>query len=126
MGDTVEFELDDGTTVAVAASSSERSGSGVVGDFGEHLEAAEKTLRQALRPITTAASEVIDSFRRLPERPDEVEVSFGVQLDGKAGGVIASVKGGAHLDVKLRWRSAEPASSTNTTTEPSTPESSAG
>jgi hypothetical protein len=107
MQEAVEFELADGTTVAVAAHT-ERAGSGTVG-LEEHLETAEKTLRQALSPITSAAAEVLDSFRRLPQRPHEVEVSFGVRLDGKVGGVIASTGAGAHLDVTLHWREkAEP------------------
>src|SRR6266702_2142828 len=105
MQEAVEFELGDGETVLVAARA-ERSGSGTVG-LDERLELAEKTLRQALAPVTAAASEVLDGFRQLDQRPDEVEVSFGVQLDGKLGGIIASTSAGAHLDVTLRWRARE-------------------
>ena len=36
-------------------------------------------------------------------RPEEIEICFGVTLDGKLGGVIASANAGAHLDVTLRW-----------------------
>ena len=107
MQEAVEFALADGTTVAVAANA-ERSGSGTVG-FQDRLETAEKTLRLARAPITSAAAEVIDSFRHLAQRPEEVEVSFGVQLDGKLGGVIAGAGAGAHLDVTLRWRASDPA-----------------
>jgi hypothetical protein len=100
MFDAVEFTLDDGTTVAVAPTP--RSGSGAVG-LGDRLERAEKTLREALAPVTAAAGQVMEHFRRLGQRPDEVEIAFGVTLDGKLGGVIASANTGAHLDVKLRW-----------------------
>src|ERR1700722_19322748 len=103
MPDAVEFVLADGTTVAVAPPGA-RAGSGTVG-LGERLETAEKTLRQALAPITAAAAEVLDDFRRLAHQPDEVEIGFGVTLDGKLGGIIASASAGAHLEVKLRWRS---------------------
>jgi NTP-dependent ternary system trypsin peptidase co-occuring protein len=101
MFDVVEFTLDDGTTVAVAPPA--RVGSGAVG-LGDRLEAAEKTLREALAPVTAAASQVIDGFRTMTRRPDEIEVSFGVTLDSKLGGIIASAGTGAHLDVALRWR----------------------
>ena len=101
MFDAIEFTLDDGTTVAVAAPP--RAGSGAVG-LGDRLEAAEKTLREALVPVTTAATQVIDGFRTMARRPEEIEICFGVTLDAKLGGVIASANAGAHLDVTLRWR----------------------
>jgi hypothetical protein len=53
--------------------------------------------------VTAAASEAMEEFRGLAHVPDEVEISFGVVLDGKLGGVIASASASAHLDVTLRW-----------------------
>ena len=100
MFDAIAFTLDDGTTVAVA--SPPRSGSSAVG-LSERLEAAGKTLREALVPVTAAAAEVIDGFRAMAPQPEEIEICFGVTLDGKLGGVIASANAGAHLDVTLRW-----------------------
>ena len=60
-------------------------------------------LPRGAHPVTTAAAEAIDGFRNLVHRPDEVEVSFGVVLDGKLGGLLASANAGAHLDITLRW-----------------------
>jgi Trypsin-co-occurring domain 1 len=108
MLDAVEFTLDDGSTVAVAPLG--KAGSSAVG-LSEHLQAAGKTLRQALTPVTAAATEVIDGFRRLASQPDAVEISFGVTLDGKLGGIIASTTAGAHLQVKLRWHGPDLATS---------------
>jgi hypothetical protein len=105
MVDAIEFVLDDGTTVAVA--SPPRAGSGAVG-LGDRLETAQKTLREALGPVTAAAEQLIDGFRTMARRPEEIEVCFGVTLDGKLGGVIASANAGAHLDVKLRWHGPDP------------------
>jgi len=101
MYDAIEFTLDDGTTVAVA--SPRLDGTGAVG-LGDRLRASEKTLREALAPVTAAATQVMDGFRGLAQRPEEIEIGFGVTLDGKLGGVIASANAGAHLDVTLRWR----------------------
>lgn len=103
MSEIVEFELDDGTKVAVSPARP-RGGSGTI-SLGERLETAEKTLRQALAPVTTAAAEMLEDFRRLAH-PDEVDISFGVALDGKLGGIIVGTSAGAHLDVTLRWRAA--------------------
>jgi NTP-dependent ternary system trypsin peptidase co-occuring protein len=79
-----------------------RAGSGAVG-LSDRLQAADKTLREALVPVTAAAAQVIDGFRAMARRPEEIEVCFGVTLDGKLGDVIASANAGAHLDVTLRW-----------------------
>lgn len=79
-----------------------RAGSSAVG-LSDRLEAAEKTLREALVPVTAAAAQVIDGFRAMPRRLEEIEICFGVTLDAKLGGVIASANAGAHLDVTLRW-----------------------
>jgi len=95
-----EFTLDDGTTVAVA--SPRQDGSSAVG-LADRLQASEKTLREALEPITAAATQVMDGFRELARRPEEIEIAFGVTLGGKLGGIIASASAGAHLEVTLRW-----------------------
>jgi hypothetical protein len=106
MTDAVEFALADGTSIAVSSSAA-RAGSGSVG-LGGRVQAADKTLRQALAPVTAAAAEMLGDFRRLAD-PDEVEISFGVALDAKLGGVIVNASAGAHLDVTLRWRTDAPA-----------------
>jgi hypothetical protein len=86
MSEYVEFVLDDGTRVAVSPTAT-RAGSGTVG-LGGKLEAAEKTLRQALAPVTAAAAEMLDDFRRLAH-PDEVEIAFGVALRWRAAPAAA-------------------------------------
>jgi Trypsin-co-occurring domain 1 len=96
-----EFTLDDGTTVAVEPS--RRDGINAVG-LGDRRQASEKTLREALVPVAAAATQVMDDFRAQAGGPEEIEISFGVTLDGRLGGVIASAGAGAHLDVTLRWR----------------------
>ncbi len=104
MPDAVQFTLSDNTVVLVAPPA--RAGTGAVG-LGTRLETAERTLRQALTPITAAAAEVIDEFRALAHRPDEMEVTFGVVLDAKLGAVLASASASTHLDVTLRWSGVE-------------------
>lgn len=112
MPDVIAFALEDGTTVAVTAASPD--GTRPVG-ARDGLARAGKTLREALAPVTAAAAQVMDEFRGLAQRPDEVEVSFGVTLDGTVGGIISSASAGAHLDVTLRWHASP------TSTPPSAP-----
>lgn len=100
MPDAVQFTLADGTVVLVAPPA--RAGTGAVG-IGTRLESAARSLRESLAPVTSAASEVIGEFRALAQRPDEVEVTFGVALDAKLGAVLTSANTSAHLSVTLRW-----------------------
>ncbi|MFG2863810.1 CU044_2847 family protein [Streptomyces sioyaensis] len=116
MPDAIAFTLSDGTVVLVAPPA--RSGTGAVG-LSDRLQAAQQGFREALAPVTTAAAEAIDGFRNLVHRPDEVEVSFGVALDGKLGGVLASGNAGAHLDVTLRWKGSSTTPPSDTENEPS-------
>jgi hypothetical protein len=115
MSDAVEFSLADGTVVLVAPAA--RAGSGAVG-LGGRLEIAQRTFREALAPVTAAADQAMEQFRGLVHRPDEVEISFGVVLDGKLGGIIASANASAHLDVTLRWRPAGPPDAPDAPSEP--------
>lgn len=101
MSDLTTFALANGGTVTVAPIN--QTGAMAVG-HGSHLLAAEQTWRHALEPVTRAASEALERFQALPRSPDEVEVTFGVNLDGKFGGLIASASVGSHLQVTLRWK----------------------
>ncbi|MFF4401801.1 CU044_2847 family protein [Streptomyces sp. NPDC001480] len=105
MADAIQFTLADGSVVLVAPPA--RTGTGAVG-LGTRLESAGESLREALAPITAAASEVIGQFRNVAQRPDEVEITFGVVLDAKLGAVLTSASTSAHLDVTLRWSGTEP------------------
>lgn len=101
MSEPVEFSLADGTQVFVDTPSS-HLGTGAVG-LGDGPRRSQRSLRQALAPVTSAASEVIAEFRAHALHPEEIEVSFGVTLDVEIGAVISSAKTSCHLDVTLRW-----------------------
>ena len=108
MPNAIEFMLDDETFVVVAPVLAD--GSSPVG-WSDRLETAKKTLREALAPVTAAATQVVDSFQKAGRRPDEIEVTIGVTLDAKLGAVISSASAEAHLDVTLRWHAPEKESS---------------
>src|ERR1700733_7928950 len=108
-----QFALDDGLTVTVASPATSTGESDLL-PAGRHSGSgkatpAGQTLSQALRPVTAAAREVIDGFRALPGRPDEIEIAFGVNLDATFGAVLATAAVGTHLEVTLRWTAPRPA-----------------
>jgi len=95
----IEFPLESGGTIVV-----EGSGTPAVGPAGRAgIERAAATLRQSLGPVVDAASDVLDAFRSLPRKPDDIEVRFGVTLDAKFGAILAAGSAGVQLEVTLRW-----------------------
>lgn len=118
MPEAIEFMLDDGTSVVVAPVLAD--GSSPVG-WGNRLKIAQKTLREALAPVTAAAAQVADSFQKAARRPEEIEITIGVTLDAKLGAVISSASAGAHLDVTLRWHAPEKESSPSAGADGSAP-----
>lgn len=67
----------------------------------EALDKAMVTIRQmAQRTMTT-----IDT---LANKPNQVELEFGIKLNTEAGAIIAKTAGEASLKVKLTWERKEP------------------
>ncbi|MFJ4519567.1 CU044_2847 family protein [Streptomyces sp. NPDC088810] len=70
-----------------------------VGDF---LQEAPRTLQEALEPVTQAAQTTLDQLRKA--RPDEITVTFGVDLAVEAGAVITKGRATCHLQVTMSWQ----------------------
>ena len=51
-------------------------------------------------PATTT---VVEKLRDMASRPDEIEVTFGVNLSTMAGAFIASASAAANFGVTVRW-----------------------
>jgi hypothetical protein len=96
------FTLSNGGTVQVQT----RAPATRVEDTGRasrSVAGAALSLRDALGPVTAAASDVLAGFQSMSHRPDEVEIQLGVNFDATFGMVIANASTGGHLEVTLRW-----------------------
>jgi hypothetical protein len=60
------------------------------------LDSAMASIRQMSERVTSAT-------KGLAQRPDEVEVEFGLKLDAAGGALIARAGVEAHLTVTLKW-----------------------
>ncbi|WDZ87104.1 CU044_2847 family protein [Micromonospora cathayae] len=101
MTDVVEFALDGGGTVLVAVDTPPgitpaTSADGLVRKVGVSFD-------RAIGQVRDAASAALGQFRSMADRPDEVEISFGVQLTAEAGAVIARTGVQGQLQVTVRW-----------------------
>jgi len=102
MARVVEFPMRDGGVLLVEATDLS-TGPVTRGLPSGTIEKAATTFESALECMQSAASAVLDAMHSLAQRPEAVEVQFGVKLSGKVGAVLSSVSGEAHFLVTLRW-----------------------
>ncbi|MFF9405715.1 CU044_2847 family protein [Streptomyces anandii] len=102
----VRFDLGDGEFVVAEL---ERADSGVVeaASASDVVARATGSFAAALEQVRAAAALTVRRMRDLPQRPDEVTVEFGVQLDAEVGAVLARTGAQGHLQVQLTWRRGE-------------------
>ncbi|MEV0369201.1 CU044_2847 family protein [Streptomyces sp. NPDC050636] len=98
----LRFPLDGGGEVTVEARPDE---SGMVGaSRGDGaIAAGTTTFNRALDGVRDAADVALRSFSSLAQRPDEVQIQFGVRLTAEAGAVITKTGVEGHLQVTVTW-----------------------
>lgn len=100
----ISFELEDGSQILVESQTSAVGGLAPASRAEDAVEAASQTFEQALDRVRPAASTIIAKLKSLSEPADEVTVEFGLNLQAKAGAVIASASVDAHYKVSLKWK----------------------
>lgn len=98
----IEFPLEAGGVVRVETDEP-ATGPVTRGLPTETMERASETFENALGSVRAAASAVLTRMQELPQRPDMLEVQFGVRLTGKIGAVLSAVSGEAHFVVRVTW-----------------------
>jgi Trypsin-co-occurring domain 1 len=108
----VEFPLEGGGTVVVDVDEPDGrpSGETVRGDVTRGLGRRElvtrtgETFEAAFARIQPAATAAIGSLRTLSDRPQEIEIEFGIQLSAEIGAIVAHTAAEANFRVTLRWK----------------------
>jgi hypothetical protein len=90
-GQTVVAEVDDD------GSGVERAG------VGELVGRATARLDDAFEQVRTVAELTVSKLGGLAERPETVEVQFGIRLNAEAGAVLARTQAEGHLQITLTW-----------------------
>ena len=112
MRSLVEFPLEGGGTVVVdvdepdGRSSREAVRGDIVRGFGrqEIITRTEQTFEAAFARIQPAATAALGSLRNLSDRPEEIEIEFGIQLTAEIGAIVAHTAAEANFRVTLRWK----------------------
>ena len=108
----LQFPASDGSTVLVEVEEEEVSPPQGVVKAGVQ-ETVQKTVAQAQSAFEGAVDRVvrhnaeafIQSVRNLTERPDELEVTFGLKATGEMGNfAIAKGSGEVNFTVRLSWK----------------------
>ncbi|MFE8924454.1 CU044_2847 family protein [Streptomyces rochei] len=90
------------------------------------VSGAADTLRGAVDRVRPAVSDIVDSLRSMPRRPDRITLEFGVKVTAEAGVVVARSTAEAHFTVGVEWETApDPGTTVSGTTATGTPASAA-
>src|SRR6266568_1041440 len=98
----VEFPLEEGGSIVVEIDEPETGGT-VRAGREDKIEKARETFEDALNKVLPATKTVVEKVRGMASRPDEIEVTFGVNLSTMAGAFIASASAAANFGVTVRW-----------------------
>ncbi|PZT71000.1 hypothetical protein DN402_00750 [Streptomyces sp. SW4] len=105
MAELLRFEMEDGGSVVAQV---DHLGGGVVEatSAADLVARATGSFESALEGVRRAAAVTLSRMSALPQRPDEVTVEFGIQLDAEVGAVLARTGAQGHLQVQVTWRRA--------------------
>jgi len=103
MKQLVEFKLPDESTILIEVDEPLPPGQRPVGRPGEvAITEAKKTFTEAIDNLKPMFDAIKQKFHEMNEPADEVEVKFGLKLNGKVGAVITA-GGEASYEITLRW-----------------------
>lgn len=108
MARVVEFPSESGGVVAVEVTTSTGREGAVMRGMRDNTvtERAQLTFEQAVGRVQPVAEALVSRLRATSRPPDELTVSFGLQLSAEAGAVIAAASTTANFSVSLTWRAA--------------------
>ena len=98
----VEFPLEEGGSIVVEVDEPESEGT-IRAARGDTIVRAKETLEEALNNVLPVTKSLVEKLRSTGNKPDQIEVSFGVKLSTIAGAVIASASAEANFGVTVRW-----------------------
>ena len=98
----VAFPLEEGGNIVIEIDEPETSGT-VRAGREDTIEKARETFEEALNKVLPVTKTVVEKLRNMASKPDEIEVTFGVNLSTMAGAFIASASATANFGVTVRW-----------------------
>ena len=103
----MRFVLDDGTAVELETDTGPTGVGGPTMRGGDGpVAGAQRSFQQAMVAIKkTIGSTIVELRDAFPDRPDELEIEFGIKASMEANGLIlAKAAGEASFTVKALWK----------------------
>lgn len=97
------FASGEGGSVVVEIDDGDPGYDRVARGAGELVADTGKQLGSALEVVRPTADALMEKIGQLAERPEKLEVQFGIRLNAQVGAVIASTQAEGHLQVTLTW-----------------------
>jgi NTP-dependent ternary system trypsin peptidase co-occuring protein len=69
----------------------------------DKIEKARESFEDTLNKVLPVTKTVVEKLRGMASKPEEIEVTFGVNLSTMAGAVIASASAAVNFGVTVRW-----------------------
>ncbi len=104
MSEVIEFRLESGESVYVAAEDGAGASPRPVMRGDRVLKQASDTFEAALERVKPAARAVVKAFRELNE-PDEIGLEFGLQFKTEANVFVLTGEANAAFKLSLKWKS---------------------
>ena len=101
----IEVPLESGGSILmeVELDESEQQGMVPAARPGEMAAKAKQTFEEALEQIKPGADVIVEKLRAMSSQPDEIEITFGLEMSANAGAFIAASGVEANFTVLLRW-----------------------
>jgi Trypsin-co-occurring domain 1 len=109
----VAFPSDEGDILVEVSDEFARTSGGRVvtrgGDSGL-VERSHRRFEDAVERVEPAVRALVDRLARMPVAPDEIELTFGIQLSAEFGAIVTNATSTANFAITMRWtRAAVPA-----------------
>jgi hypothetical protein len=103
MSELLKFESEQGGPILVEVA--EPTGGPVTrgGRPGAAMLEAGESLERVLGRLGPVVKGIVSELRAAADRPDEVEVEFGVKISADSNVIIARAGGEANFRIALRW-----------------------
>ncbi len=102
----IEYPLQEGGSIVIEVDEPESAGT-IRAAREDTIAKAKQTFEEALNGALPVTKSLVEKLRSIGNKPDEIEVTFGVSLNTAVGAVIASASAEANFSVTMHWSGKE-------------------
>jgi len=100
----IEFPIDEENSIFVEAEISEDDEGEMEVSRDGFAKKAARTFQDSLSVIKPISETIISQVAELEQKPKDIEVEFGLKMNGKVGVAIANTSVEGNIKVVLKWQ----------------------